>query len=409
MKAVILCAGKGERLGLVGEHTVKPLLRINGKSLLERWFDYFKKHGITDIYINTYHLAEKIENEIQDGSEFGVSVTWYRQPKKMGTASVLKEFHLDEQEEPFIIVYGDSFITLDLQPIIDAHMQKKADLTLLGRKHNEPWRKGVMTVDDTGRITHIIEKPDIKELAPNQYCVSSIAIMNPEMVKRVENDQEWLGDQFYPKLVEQGCKVFFKERPAEDKAGDVNTLENYYKLDEYVRTIEGPPEIKLALIDRDGTLNERSPQGSYALVDFPFTLLPTALEALQKLQQNKIITAMVTNQACIGKGFLKRETLDNAHEKAFGTLFDKYYVCEHIHGTCECRKPWPGMIMKALKDYKMRPEHAVLIGDTQYDEAAALAAGVRFIKVDETHTVLDAVERILKDNERAKQVLSGNE
>ncbi|MAF35043.1 hypothetical protein CMO91_04320, partial [Candidatus Woesearchaeota archaeon] len=119
MKAVILCAGEGSRMGLVGEQIPKPLLKLNGKSMIHRWFDYFKNHGITEFYINTYHLAEMVENEVGDGTKYGVKVNWYRQPGKMGTASILKEFKLDEQDEPFVVVFGDSLTTLDLQPILN--------------------------------------------------------------------------------------------------------------------------------------------------------------------------------------------------------------------------------------------------------------------------------------------------
>ncbi|MAF35391.1 hypothetical protein CMO91_06130 [Candidatus Woesearchaeota archaeon] len=75
-------------------------------------------------------------------------------------------------------------------------------------------------------------------------------------------------------------------------------------------------------------------------------------------------------------------------------MFDDIYVCEHIHKTCTCRKPWPGMLKQAIKDHNIDIAKCVFIGDTEYDEAAALAVGVRFIKVDEKYTFADAVNTI---------------
>lgn len=396
MKAVILCAGEGTRMGLVGQFVPKPLLKVNGKSLLQRWFEYFKKHSVDEFFINTFHLAEMIEKYVGDGSRFGVKVHRYRQPGRMGTASVLKKFGLENEKEPFFVVFGDSMMTMDLSPVIKYHNEKNAEVTLLGRKHHEPWRKGVLTVDENARVTHIVEKPDIKVLAPNQYCISSIAVINPSVVLHVENDMEWLGEQFYPKLVGKGVRMFFYERPSDDRTGDINKSENLKELEATLRKVEGAPKTDVVFIDRDGTMNVRSPEGSYALVDFPFVLFPYTIPALKKLKEAGKKVVMITNQACIGKGHIKQEAVEKAHKETFGELIDNIYICPHIHGTCTCRKPHPGLFFKAFEELNIDPDKAVMIGDTEYDEAAALGAGVSFIKVDDTFTLLDAVNQVIQ-------------
>ena len=237
MKAVILCAGKGSRMEYLGEQTPKVLMEVNGKSLLQRWTAYFKKYGITELCINTHHLAEKIEHAFGNGNNYGVHIQWYRQPGVMGTASVLKKFDLEKEKEPFVIVFGDTMLTLDLAQLIKEHREKNAEATILVNKHHEPWRKGVVTVNGDFRIVDIVEKPDIRTLSPNQYCVHVIMIVEPHLLKYIDTDQEWLVEHFFTKLIKQGMRIDANDN--EDASDDMNTVEDLKRLEAYLERIEG--------------------------------------------------------------------------------------------------------------------------------------------------------------------------
>jgi MurNAc alpha-1-phosphate uridylyltransferase len=85
MKAMILAAGYGKRLRPLTDSTPKPLLRVAGKPLLQHHIERLAAVGITDLVINTSWLADQIEDYFGDGSDFGVQISWSREPQPLET------------------------------------------------------------------------------------------------------------------------------------------------------------------------------------------------------------------------------------------------------------------------------------------------------------------------------------
>lgn len=136
----------------------------------------------------------------------------------------------------------------------------------------------------------------------------------------------------------------------------------------------------LVLLDRDGVINKDVPQS----VTSPesFELLPYVGEALARLNHAGHKVALVTNQACVGRGDLSLAGLEAIHAKMHRDLaqahahIDQVYVCtdtkEAPHNR---RKPAPGMILEALTDFRASPQETVVVGDDTRDLAAAHGAG----------------------------------
>ena len=116
MKLVILAGGMGTRLGL--KDIPKPMVKINGKPLLEYQILLAKKYNITDIYIMSGHLSEVIINYFDDGSKWNVNITHIVEDVPLGTAGALKQIE-DQLNEKFIVFYGDTVIGLNLENFID--------------------------------------------------------------------------------------------------------------------------------------------------------------------------------------------------------------------------------------------------------------------------------------------------
>lgn len=118
MKAMILAAGRGERLRPLTDHTPKPLLEVGGKPLLVHHIERFAQAGITDIVINLSHLGEKIEQHLGNGTTWGVRIRYsYENPVLEtggGIAKVLSWFGTS----PFIVVSGDIFTDFPLERLL---------------------------------------------------------------------------------------------------------------------------------------------------------------------------------------------------------------------------------------------------------------------------------------------------
>ncbi|UUI67399.1 HAD-IIIA family hydrolase [Aeromicrobium duanguangcaii] len=148
----------------------------------------------------------------------------------------------------------------------------------------------------------------------------------------------------------------------------------------------GPVPWDLVLLDRDGTLNIHRP--GYISSPAELRLRPGAARAVGALTRAGMRTVLVTNQRGLATGRLTRDQLVQVHRALVARLaraggrLDGIEVCPHERGTCDCRKPLPGMLLQAMARAPWaRPERVVMVGDQPSDEAAAQAAGVAWLDV----------------------------
>jgi len=134
-------------------------------------------------------------------------------------------------------------------------------------------------------------------------------------------------------------------------------------------------------LDRDGTLNE-----SVGYVNHPsrFRLFPWTVEAIRTIRDNGYLAVMVTNQSGVGRGYFDENLLDELHAglrqvlESAGTELDAVYVCPHRpKDGCECRKPRPGMLLRAERELGCDLGHSWMVGDNLSDLEAAWSVGSR--------------------------------
>ncbi len=141
---------------------------------------------------------------------------------------------------------------------------------------------------------------------------------------------------------------------------------------------------KAVFIDRDGVIN--SDEGHYYVYkvnDFVFN--PHVAESLSLLKKNGFLLIMITNQGGVAKGEYTEHDIIQVHDYMQAQLskhnaaFDAIYYCPHHNAVseCDCRKPKPGMILNAVKDYNIDLNCSFLIGDSERDIEAGNAAGIK--------------------------------
>ena len=164
----------------------------------------------------------------------------------------------------------------------------------------------------------------------------------------------------------------------------------------------------LVLVDRDGTLVKDA-----TFDPSQVELLPGVAEALKRLQDAGYLLCIVSNQQGIGLGYFGYRDFIDGNRKLLrllgneGIAIRKIYFCPHSLGEpCDCRKPAPGLILKALRDLNATPEHTFVIGDSADDMEAARAAGCSGLYVGPPHpryaaiTFSEAAETVMATIER---------
>ncbi len=145
--------------------------------------------------------------------------------------------------------------------------------------------------------------------------------------------------------------------------------------------------MKVIFLDRDGTVI-RDPEDERVDKEEKIELFPDTIEALTYLAKNKFSVIFITNQAGIAEGRLSTEDFHRIHTKVLETLSPsgvkvlKTYVCPHIsEDNCECKKPKPTMLLKAIKEFNLNPKNVYMIGDRESDINAGINADIKTILV----------------------------
>jgi D-glycero-D-manno-heptose 1,7-bisphosphate phosphatase len=147
-------------------------------------------------------------------------------------------------------------------------------------------------------------------------------------------------------------------------------------------------EIRWVFLDRDGTLNVKPPAGEYVERPEALVLLPGAGEAVRTLNQAGIWTGVVTNQRGVALGRMSISDLDVIHERLThllrlrGAFVDAIYVCPHEIGACDCRKPQPGLLLKAQSEHPTLDfARAAIVGDSLSDVQAGRRLGMSTVLI----------------------------
>jgi histidinol-phosphate phosphatase family protein len=148
--------------------------------------------------------------------------------------------------------------------------------------------------------------------------------------------------------------------------------------------LESEPSKPVVIIDRDGVINRNLDQGVRSWNEFEF--LPGALEGLATLKRHGHRVVVVTNQANLARGLLTPAQLENIHRRMLEAVaeadaaIEAIYVCQHHPDDgCDCRKPAPGLLVRASQELGFDLPNSYFIGDHQSDVEAAQAAGAKAV------------------------------
>jgi mannose-1-phosphate guanylyltransferase len=185
MKAFLLAAGLGTRLRPLTDQTPKCLLPVGGTPLLSIWVRALAGIGVSDILVNTHHLAGQVERWARDWSY--PRITLVHEESLLGSGGTLRaNSDFMAGEESFVIVYADMLVQTDLRRLLDCHAAHRAPLTIGVYKVEFPRESGIVVFDADGTVTDFQEKPPEPK---SEWANSGIFAARPALLSWLPNTE----------------------------------------------------------------------------------------------------------------------------------------------------------------------------------------------------------------------------
>ena len=409
MKTVIMAGGRGTRISDVFPDIPKPLIPIDGVPVLEREILGLKEQGFDDIIITVSYMADKIMDYFGDGSKLGVNIEYFVEKIPLGNAGALYELK-DKLNDDFLLLNADAIFDVDFNRFVAFHKAHCAMVTLFTHPNDHPYDSGLIIADDNNAVQNWLTKEDVRPSYYKNRVNAGLHVISPDLIQnRPDTAKVDLDRQLLKPLAGTG-KMFCYDSPEYVKdMGTPDRFEmvclDYKKGKVNARNLKNKQ--KAIFLDRDGTINKYV--GFLKDIN-EFELRDGVAEAVRLINKSGYLAIVATNQPVIARGEVSYDELTEIHNKMEtllgneGAYLDAIYYCPHhphsgyegevteLKIDCDCRKPKPGLLLKAAADYNIDLHQSWMIGDGENDVLAGKNA--------ETKTAL------IKNNNSNNEVIS---
>jgi D,D-heptose 1,7-bisphosphate phosphatase len=384
MQAIILAGGFGTRLQSVVNNVPKPMADIDGLPFLAYLFTYLKNNNITDVVLSVGYLHDKIINYFGN-NYLGINIKYAIENEALGTGgAIINSLQFINKNQPVIILNGDTFLQVDYQRLIDFFHHNQSNLTLVLRNLEDASRYGTVAIDDKNLIVNFLEKNNnnSQSVSKNFLINGGIYMLNPQIFFNHNLPKKFsFEEDFLCKYISSIKSLGFISK---DYFIDIGIPQDYQKA-----VIELPKIIKnkALFLDRDGVINF-----DYGYVNKieNFHFIEGIFELCLRAQNAGYLIIIITNQAGIAKGkYSENQFLDltnwmeNEFMKHKIKISKTYYCPYHKEGIIEKykqdsydRKPNPGMLLKAIKEFNIDSQKSIIIGDQESDIKAGELANI---------------------------------
>ena len=394
MKTVIMAGGKGTRIASIAQDIPKPMIPIEGKPILEHEIESLKEQGFKDIIITVSHLGNVIMDYFGNGKKFGVNIEYFVEETPLGNAGAL--FKLKEKlTKDFLLLNGDVMFDIDFNRFVNYHKEHQGLATLYTHPNNHPYDSGLLVVESNGSVKRWLTKEDPR---PRYYknCVNAgLHILSPVLLDQSIEKEKIDLDRDLLKLLAGTGKLYSYQ--CSEYVKDMGTPERLKQTQEdfkngIVKKKSLLKKQKAVFLDRDGTINKYV--GFLRNID-DFELIDGVANAIKKINDSGYLAIVITNQPVIARGEVTIDQLNEIHNKMEtllgleGAYLDSIYYCPHhpdkgfegeipeLKINCECRKPKPGLLLQAAKDFNIDLSQSWMVGDSESDILAGKAAGCK--------------------------------
>lgn len=398
-----MAGGKGSRISELFPDIPKPLIQICGKPVLEWEICNLRDQGFTDFVFTVSYMADKIQNYFGDGSNFGVHIDYFVEESPLGNAGAL--FMLPNLVDDFLLLNADSVFDVDFNRFVEFHKSHKGLVSLFTHPNSHPYDSGLIIADKNKTVLHWLTKEDVRPEYYKNRVNAGLHVINPRALELSGIDKTLIGKNVNGKIYKVDLDrqilkplcgkegVFCYDSPEYVK--DMGTPDRFYQVkNDFETGLISAKNLskkqKAVFLDRDGTINKHV--GFLRCID-DFELLPGVSEAIKKINESGYLAIVVTNQPVIARGEVTVDELTQIHKKMEtllgkgGAYLDAIYYCPHhpdkgfkgevkeLKIDCECRKPKPGLLLKAASDFNIDLSESYMVGDSVSDIKAGNTAG----------------------------------
>ena len=396
-----MAGGRGTRISELFPDIPKPLIPIQGIPVLEREIISLRDQGFTDIILTIGYMAEKIQEYFGNGEKWGVKIEYFVEDKPLGNAGAL--FFLDLKED-FLLLNADAVFDVDFNRMVDFHKKHGGLVTLFTHPNSHPYDSGLLVARENGEVEKWLAKEDERPPYYKNRVNAGLHVISPKALEMSGIKKEDIGDgrkvdldrQILKPLCGTG-KMFCYDSPEYVK--DMGTPERFHQVEEDFKkgTVQAKNlknKQKAIFLDRDGTINKYV---GFLRKEEEFELIDGVAEAVKKINHSGYLAIVITNQPVIARGEVTFEGLQTIHNKMEtllgkeGAYLDGIYFCPHhphkgyegevpeLKIDCDCRKPKPGMLLKAAEDFNIDLSQSYMVGDGENDIKAGMAAGCKTV------------------------------
>lgn len=397
MQVVVLMGGLGTRLKDYTKDCPKPLVQVNGKPFFEYQLELLTAWGFKKFLFLIGYKADMIEEYFGTGEDRGISIQYcYDGKELLGTGGAVRRAY-DFLEDDFMLIYGDSYMDIDYAETLYRYENgkqngAKALMTVLCNNNRFDKSNVVM---DGGKLVLYDKHNPTPDMA---YIDYGVCVYEKSLFDAYEENFKFDIAEIQHKLSVNGQMV---PQVVTKRFYEIGSPESLKEFEQYAikRFTQNHPAV---FLDRDGVINEIVWNDDIERLDSPlkvdqFQFIPGVITALKDLQDKGYYLFIVTNQPSAAKGKTTLGTLYDINTYMVdelgkeGVFIDDVYMCPHytkelpmtkekfLIKECDCRKPKPGLIYRALRKYEVDLDKSYMIGDSCTDVQAGNAVGLKTI------------------------------
>jgi NDP-sugar pyrophosphorylase family protein len=207
-QAVLLAAGRSQRLEGLKLNKPKPLIEVAGQPLLAHHLERCAAVGIEEVFINLHYLPQQIRDFVGDGAKWNLKVTYHEETELAGTAGAVRAFSESLKEGPFLVIYGDNYCTFSLEELVEAHYRAypTPDMSIVLFELEDVSGSGVAVCNERGMIQRFAEKPAPGTI--NSHWVNAgVYLMESPLLDAIPEGASDFGRDVIPSFIASGKRV----------------------------------------------------------------------------------------------------------------------------------------------------------------------------------------------------------